>query len=161
MHRHPAPAAPAAGLTAVTRDLLEAQIKRHEGSGPRKHGRFLPYKDSKGILSIGWGRNLQANGIRESEAQILLSNDIDDAIKECFAELPWFRNLDTVRQAVVTELMFNMGWPTFKQFVHTLRAIGEHDFARAAMGLRQSKWYQDVKPTRGEKLATQLESGIW
>lgn len=145
----------------MTRDLLLIQLKRHEGTGPMKNGRFMPYEDTKGILTIGYGRNLRANGVRESEAIVMLDNDVDEAIHTCFQQLPWFRSLDTVRQSVVTELVFNMGWPTFKQFTNTLKAIGEHDFARAAMGLRQSLWYQQVKKTRGEKLATQLESGIW
>lgn len=137
------------------------QIKAHEGTGPRRDGRFMPYKDSKGILTIGWGRNLSANGIRESEAVAMLDNDVDEAIQACVRHLPWFRNLDTVRQAVLTELMFNMGWGTLSEFVNTLHAIGEHDFARAAMGLRHSKWYRDVKVARGEKLATQMETGVW
>lgn len=145
----------------MTRDLLLIQLKRHEGTGPMRNGRFMPYEDSKGILTIGWGRNLRANGVRESEAVTMLDNDLDDAIRECFEQLPWFRSLDTVRQAVVSELMFNMGWPTFSQFINTLKAIGQHDFARAAMGLRQSKWYHDVKKARGEKLATQMETGTW
>lgn len=145
----------------MTRDLLLIQIKRHEGTGPIRNGRYLPYRDSRNILTIGWGRNLEANGLREDEATLCLNNDVDDAIRECFAEFSWFRGLDTVRQAVVTELVFNMGMPTMKQFVNTLRAIGEHDFARAAMGLRQSRWYQQVKKVRGERLATQMESGIW
>jgi lysozyme len=145
----------------MTRDLLIAQLKLHEGSGPKKHGRFMPYKDTKGILSIGWGRNLDANGLRESEAELCLNNDLDDAIHTCFDVLPWFRTLDTVRQAVVTELMFNMGWGTFQEFTQTLRAIGEHDFAKAAEGLRQSKWYRDVKERRGKRLATVMETGQW
>lgn len=145
----------------MTRDLLVAQLKKHEGTGPMKNGRFMPYKDSKGILSIGWGRNLQANGVRDSEAQIMLSNDLDDAIQQCFAVFPWYRNLDTVRQAVVAELMFNMGWGTFSQFVNTLKALSERDFARAVMGLRQSQWYQQVHKERREKLTSQLASGIW
>jgi lysozyme len=141
-------------------DLLN-QIIRHEGSGPVKNGRFMPYKDSKGILTIGYGRNLDANGLRESEARILLDNDVDAAIKECFERFPWFRQLDTVRQAVVSELVFNMGMTTFLQFTRTIDAIQRHDFAAAAFGLRHSKWYQDVKQVRGEKLAGQMESGTY
>lgn len=143
------------------RERLEAQVKLHEGTGPKKGDRFMPYRDSKGILSIGWGRNLQANGVRESEAQIMFTNDLDDAIRQCFAVLPWYRDLDTVRQAVIAELMFNMGWGTFSQFENTLRAVEERNFVRAAMGLKQSLWYQQVGKRRGETLRTQLETGIW
>lgn len=145
----------------MMRDQLLDQLITHEGTGPMRSGRLMPYRDSKGILTIGYGRNLEANGVRVVEARQMLNNDLDDAIKTCFEMLPWFRNLDTVRQAVVAELMFNMGWSTFSQFVNTLRAIGEHDFAKAAAGLRNSKWYRDVKKTRGERVARVLETGVW
>lgn len=145
----------------MTRDKLIEQLILHEGSGPVKNGRFMPYKDSKGILSIGYGRNLEANGIRDTEALQFLNNDLDDAIHRCFAELPWYRNLDTVRQSVVAELVFNMGMKTFGQFVNTMAAIEHRDFVAAARGLRQSKWYQDVKAKRGDKLVSQMESGLW
>jgi lysozyme len=145
----------------MTRDKLVEQLIQHEGSGPLKNGRFMPYKDSKGILSVGYGRNLEANGVRESEALEMLNNDLDEAIHRCFAELTWYRGLDTVRQAVVAELVFNMGMKTFLQFVNTIDAIDRRDFVAAARGLRQSKWYRDVGAKRGDKLVSQLQSGLW
>lgn len=145
----------------MTRDLLIAQLKVHEGTGPIKNGRLMPYKDSVGKLSIGYGRNLDANGVRVVEATFMLDNDLDDAIRTCHEVLPFFEHLDTVRQAVVSELMFNMGWGTLKEFVNTLRAIERHDFVAAATGLRNSKWYQQVKRDRGERLAKQMETGQW
>lgn len=145
----------------MTRALLLAQIKVHEGTGPIRNGRYMPYRDSNNILTIGVGRNLEANGLRESEVHAMLDNDIDESIRACHQQWPWFSHLDTIRQAVVTELVFNMGMSTFLHFRRTIDAIERRDFAAAAEGLRQSRWYQQVKKRRGEKLATQLESGIW
>ena len=39
-----------------------------------------PYKDTVGKLTIGVGRNLDDVGIGEEEAEVLLRNDIKDAV---------------------------------------------------------------------------------
>lgn len=145
----------------MTREQLREQIIRHEGTGKIVNGRMMPYTDTTGNLSIGYGRNLRANGIRPSEAAVLLENDITDALNDCLRFIPTFDTLDTVRQAVLTELMFNMGWPTLKTFKATLAAIERRDFEAAADGLRNSKWYRDVKPTRGDRLVTQMRTGLY
>jgi lysozyme len=145
----------------MTRDRLLEQLMQHEGHGPMKNGRFMPYKDSKGILTIGYGRNLEANGVRESEAGEMLNNDLDEAIHACFADLLWFRSLDTVRQSVVSELVFSMGMATFLTFPRMIAAIERRDFPSAAHELRTAKWYRDVKAKRGDKVCDQLGTGIW
>ena len=139
----------------MQRDLLIEQITRHEGV------RLKPYTDTTGHLTIGIGRNLSSKGITLEEAKHLLNNDVDEAIKECFAVLPWFRALDTIRQAVITELVFNMGMRTFLTFKNTIAAIERRDYKAAGEGLRNSKWYQDVKANRGDKIISQLTSGLW
>lgn len=145
----------------MTREALIEQIKRHEGHGPMKNGRHMPYLDSKGITTIGYGRNLQANGLRECEATEMLDNDVDDAIHACFATFPWFRDIDTVRQAVVAELVFNMGMKSWLGFDNTIGAIERRDWPAVGRGLRQSKWYRDVGPLRGDKMINQIVTGQW
>lgn len=82
---------------------LRASIKKHEGF--RRHG----YRDSKGILTIGYGRNLEAIGISETEADIMLNDDIVNATAELYQFLPWTQQLDDARKAVLIEMTFNMG----------------------------------------------------
>ena len=48
------------------------QLALHEGL------RLKPYKCTSGALTIGYGRNLDARGITEAEAEMMLSHDIDD-----------------------------------------------------------------------------------
>jgi lysozyme len=145
----------------VTRDDQLNQLILHEGTGPVKRGRLMPYTDTTGHLTVGYGRNLDANGVRESEARLMLSNDLTDAIDECRAKFPWYDALDPVRQAVVAELLFNMGYPTLAKFTNTLAAIERGDWLAAGEGLRKSKWYQQVRARRGHRLVTQLEGGFW
>ena len=48
-------------------------LKLHEGY------RQYPYTDSLGIVTIGYGRNLESRGLTESEATYLLEQDVDQA----------------------------------------------------------------------------------
>jgi lysozyme len=144
----------------VTRDQLLDQLILHEGTGPVKRGRLMPYTDTTGHLTIGIGRNLDANGVRESEARLMLSNDVTDATDECRQRFPWFDTLNVTRQAALIELMFAMGWPKLSQFKKMLAAAEQHDWLTTAKQLRNSKWYRQVKKRRGERLATQLEQGF-
>lgn len=137
----------------MSRDLLIKQLMQDEGL------RLFPYTDTTGHLTIGYGRNLASNGIRRSEAMAMLNNDVDDAIHD-LARYPWFRELDTVRQAALTNMMFNLGAEKFAGFKQTLRAIERGDYEAAANGMRKSLWAKQVGK-RAERLARQMETGEW
>ena len=128
----------------MTRDLLRQQIKRDEGTGPAKLGRFLPYTDTVGKLTIGFGRNLSDNGISLAEADALLDHDIDSAIKDLVIRYPWFEALDPVRQAVLVNMAFNLGIVRLGGFKNTLAAIQRGDYAAGAIGMLESRWASQV-----------------
>ena len=50
--------------------IVTEQIIRHEGF------RNKPYKCTANKLTIGYGRNIEDNGITKTEASVLLKNDI-------------------------------------------------------------------------------------
>ena len=58
----------------MNRTLLKASLVKHEGI------RRFPYADSAANLTVGVGRNLTANGLREDEIQLMLDNDINAAL---------------------------------------------------------------------------------
>src|SRR5438128_3140278 len=68
-----------------------------------------PYLDIKGKLTIGVGRNLSDVGISQGEALTLLDNDIDAASDALDSHLPWWRQMDDIRQEVLLSMCFNMG----------------------------------------------------
>lgn len=144
----------------MSRDLLRDQLKRDEGSGPQKLGRLLPYKDSVGKLTIGYGRNLDDNGISLAEADALLDHDIDSAIKDLVIRYPWVEALDPIRQACLVNMTFNLGIVRLAGFKNTLAAVQRGDYAAAAVGMLESKWASQVG-ARARRLATQMESGRW
>jgi lysozyme len=136
------------------RDRLRTQLKRHEGL------RLHPYRDSVGVLTIGYGRNLEATGINEDEAEYLLSHDIDRAVRGLLARYAWFGALDPVRQAVLVNMAFNLGLSSLAGFTGTLAAVASGDYETAAAHMLASKWAAQVGG-RARELAVQMRTGQW
>lgn len=134
-------------------DRLKAQLRVHEGI------RYKPYKDTVGKLTIGVGRNLDDKGISESEAAILLDNDIREATIMA-ATLPCFRSLDGTRQAVLVNMVFNMGIYRVKRFRKMLAALDLGDFHEASQEMLDSKWADQVG-SRAVELSEQMRTGRW
>lgn len=137
---------------------MTEQLKLHEGTGPIHNGRMMPYRDSVGKLTIGWGRNIEDRGISVAEGEALLHNDIDDHTRELLAALPWVATLDPVRRAVLVDMAFNMGVPTLLTFKNTLHMIREGKFAAAAEGMTRSAWHNQTK-SRAIRLEQMMRTG--
>lgn len=118
------------------------RLKRKEGTVKRK-GRHMPYVDSVGKLTIGWGRNLTDRGLSDDEAELLLENDMADALGEARTAFPWFSTLDPIRQEVVAEMVFNLGLPKLRGFRRTLTAMAEGKDV-AADYMLDSLWARQV-----------------
>lgn len=131
-----------------------SQLKRHEGF------RQFPYCDTVGVLTIGYGRNLEANGISQIEAEYLLEHDIQKAHEGCLSQIPFYGNLDEVRQAVLLNMAFNMGISGLLKWENTLEAIRQGDYDAGAEMMLQSKWSNQVG-RRALELATMMRSGEW
>lgn len=114
-----------------------------------------------GKLTIGIGRNIEDVGISAMESYDLLNHDLDRAIVQVLSRYPWIEDEDPVRQAVMTELMFNMGPDTLKQFTNTLAAFRLKDYPKVAEGLKKSKWYRQVSQQRSGRLIEMVKSGEW
>lgn len=137
-------------------DLVE-MIKRHEGTGPVVNGRFMMYKDSLGIWTAGFGRNIQERGFSKDEAELMLANDIRTATDELH-QFEWFRELDTVRQAVIINMNFNLGLTRLRGFRQMIVAIERGDYAQAAVEMLDSKW-RDQVGARAVELAELMRKG--
>ena len=131
---------------------LEAQLTTEEG---RKN---KAYVDSKGILSIGIGRNLRDNGLRDSEIDFMFKNDVDDVENAIQVRLPWVLNLDEVRQRVFYDLCFNMGITKLLTFTHMIAFAQAGDYSSAADELHHSIWDSEVGD-RAPKLEAMLRTG--
>ena len=128
-------------------------IKKHEGF------RKYPYKDTRGYLTIGWGRCLSLKGITEEEATIMLLNDVNDAYETakriCFTRGVDFNQLPENAKIVLIDMAFNLGGRlgTFKKF---FKELGLGNYKEAAKQMLDSKWAVQVG-RRAIELAKMME----
>ena len=122
---------------------LMNQLRRHEGL------RLEPYKCSEGYLTVGFGRNLETNGISEAEAEFMLLNDLLMVEGELKDE-GWYNQLDETRRAVVLNMAFNLGKPTLLKFKKFIGALSDDDYETASKEMvtgsngGESKWASQV-----------------
>ncbi|MGB0818963.1 MAG: glycoside hydrolase family protein [Candidatus Puniceispirillaceae bacterium] len=142
-------------------DKLIKQIKRHEGN-VMNNGKHEPYEDHLGYLTIGYGRLIDPEikgGISESEAEMLLMNDLV-AFMDAAKSYSWYDSLDDVRKAVIVNMLFNLGQPRFNKFVAMHEALKAQNYATAAAEMLDSRWAKQVKG-RAKELAEQMRTGKW
>lgn len=135
-------------------DNLKDLLKLHEGQ------KNFPYKDTVGKTTIGVGRNLDDRGLRSSEVDFLLENDIKEVIEELRKNLPWTERLDPVRKTVLHDMLFNLGWTRLSQFKNTLGFVERAEYEKAAVAMLQSKWATQVG-NRAKRLARMMHTGQW
>lgn len=143
---------------------LMVQLKQHEGV------RLHTYRCTSGKLTIGVGRNLDGNGISESEADILLINDLASVVTDLRRNFPprksagelcdylIFNKLDDVRKTVLIDMCFNLGISRLLQFKKMFAAIGVKDWTLAADEMIDSRWCSQVGQ-RCETLRVMMETG--
>lgn len=136
---------------------LLAMLKLHEGKVTNATGRHMPYKDSTGHLTIGYGRNLTDNGISEQEAEYMFWNDIQQAVREA-RTFDWFEGLDDVRKNVIVDMIYNLGLGGFSSFKGTIEHIKRGEYEDAARHMLNSLWAKQVK-SRAVRLARMMETG--
>jgi lysozyme len=142
-------------------------IRLHEGL------RLSPYVDATGHTTIGWGHNLTADPLPPSvfgsdgsisigTAAAVLSADIAVATMALVTNCtPWFQALDTVRQAVIQDMCFNLGWHGLSEFHHTLGFVASGDYDAAADAMLASEPWASQVGSRAVEDATMMRSGEW
>jgi lysozyme len=121
---------------------LAAQLlTKHEGR------RSKVYFDTVGLPTIGIGRNLAGKGLSEDEIDYLFRNDVNEAFGICSRLCPSFDTLSPNRQAALVDMAF-MGEDTFAGFHQMWAAIEAKDWQKAHDEILDSKWTEDVGPTR-------------
>ncbi len=154
-------------------DEFEAmqRLSLHEGI------KLNPYRCSAGFLTIGVGRNLDANplsleeikilgrrdlssGITRQEAFLLLRRDIKKTVENCRRSISFFDSLDDERQYVLVDMAFNLGIKGLLKFKKMLMFIGVGNYRRAAAELLASRYAGQVR-LRAERLAAVMRNGHW
>lgn len=130
---------------------LKDWIKKHEGF--RSH----LYSDSVGKTTIGYGRNIEDNGISKSEANFMFDNDI----ARCQSDLisfTWYTNQPTNIQNALMNMCFNMGIRRLLTFKKMIAAIESRDYTKASMEALNSLWAEQVGQ-RAKDVALMIRQG--
>jgi lysozyme len=135
-------------------ETLQQRCARHEGL------RLKPYLDTAGKLTIGYGRNLDDCGIRQSEADAMLANDLLSASVELNRDLPFTAQLmPSARREVMVEMAMNLGMPKLLQFHDMIACLKGADYAGAADAMLDSRWAGQVGD-RARELAEIMRTGV-
>ncbi len=119
-------------------EKVKERLRKEEGL------RLKPYRCSAGKLTIGFGRNIEDNGISIGEAEYLLENDVKSVIQQLNVKIPWINSLTENRQVVLVDMAFNLGIGGLLLFKNTLAMIQRGDYEAAAKAMLQSKWATQV-----------------
>ena len=130
-------------------DLIE-MIKKHEGK------KLIPYKCSKGHLTIGYGHNLN-KGISENIALYMLYGDIKNAQNDVKILMPYLED-NTVRYYAFVDMMFNLGLTKIKKFNKMLVAAKNGDWKETANQMLDSDWHKQVG-NRAKRLSEIMLTG--
>lgn len=117
---------------------LNKMLIRDEGFSSK------PYTDSVGKLTLGFGRNIEDNGLTFDEGLYLLSNDIKRSINDIEKVIKNFQELTENRKIVLINMIFNLGLPKFCTFKKMISAIIKGDNREVSKQMLQSEWADQV-----------------
>lgn len=137
----------------IARAFARKLTKRFEGL------RLVPYRDTEGLLTIGYGHCLDRKGVSEAAAEFIFEEDYADT-EERLSEMQSFQRLDPARQAVLLDMGFNLGYSGLMKFVKMWNALGREDYERAAAEMINSQWYHQVG-IRSADLVDMMRTGEW
>jgi len=139
-------------VNRMSYDKAADLIREHEGY--RDH----VYIDSVGIPTCGYGHALiEGSYVPHHIALQFFYQDFRNAISDY--NLFTFE-LDSVRRAVVLNMLFNLGIHRFKKFKKLINALYARDWTLASVEMLDSKWAKQVGK-RATELSKMMKSGEW
>jgi GH24 family phage-related lysozyme (muramidase) len=141
-----------------------------------------PYKDSKGLWTIGVGHLIgdgkklppeyeayKNNGgpfdKKNNKTPAMTNEQIQKLFEEDYAKhktmamkTPGWDLANETGQAAMIDLAYNLGGTWYKSWPKTSKALADGNFDAAAEGLKDSKWYTQVKG-RAVKIVDMIRNG--
>ena len=110
------------------------------------------------VLTLEDAKRLFPDPLTDEHIETLFQDDLAAIKKDAMSIFPEFSEISTSRQAVILDLLFNLGNSHFRQFEHFIASVKAHEWKRAASHLLSSKAArQDIR--RYHRLALILETG--
>lgn len=118
------------------------------------------FSSENGKLTIGYGYNIEERGLPLSICKELLIQDVNDLISRMSNVAKIFPELDSVRQAILIDMAYNMGINGLCKFKDMLSNVDNKKFEKAASDMTKSLWAIQVK-TRAYRLSNMMITGQW
>ncbi len=118
--------------------------------------RSVPYQDTTGHWTVGFGTNLDAGITRPMGAAWMLETLAEN--RDQLEKLAWFNALVAPVQDIIEDMTYNMGLDGMLGFDQMIAALSKSppDYAAAAAAMRNSLWMRQV-PNRAGPLADAME----
>lgn len=159
------------GILNMVKSVLLAKelVKEAEGFSSTQ------YADTRGIPTIGYGRNLNTFPLSQSDLRECFINGLNEVsvskntaeewamreIKRIYERVKnesYFKGIGDARQAVIIDMIYNMGEGSFKGFVKFKKALEDKDFETASKEAVNSRWFNQVGE-RGKRNAQIIAMG--
>ncbi|KAJ4457304.1 putative glycoside hydrolase family 24 [Paratrimastix pyriformis] len=137
-------------------ESVKAMIKRHEGC------RLKTYNDTTGHKTIGYGHKQIHNTIQtitQTQADAFFESDFQTAKSGAQGLVENWASLNSVRQGVLIDLVFNLGVAGVRNFRKMRAAIEDSDFSTAADEMLDSRWATQVQQDRVTDLTNMMRTG--
>jgi len=116
---------------------LTEQLKIHEGF--RNH----VYQCSMGHDTIAYG-HLVSKGVSKAVGELILQEDIQEAIDEVKRNIGFFEDLPGKAQEAIVNMSFNLGISRLMQFKKMLMHLRDRNFSKAADEVLNSRYATQV-----------------
>lgn len=126
-------------------------IKENEGL------KLWPYRCTADKLTIGYGHNLESNGISLKEAEFILQNDLDDVVTDLLGLFPFFWDFPSSKRTALADMRFNLGPGGFRMFKNMIAAAKVMNWPEAAKEARDSRWFHQVGKRSGRVISLLLK----
>jgi lysozyme len=143
---------------------LTEQLREHEGY------REVPYYDSLGVLTVGFGHNLLVSPLNNEQMREYFScgfprdrlhffdkifkQDIIVVIENTNKALPWVTSMPENVRMGLYNMAFQMGVSGLLKFSKSLHLIQAQKWEAAAKELRNSKWVKQTPKRSREVIYT-------
>lgn len=106
--------------------------------------KLKPYKCPAGKLTIGYGHNIEDNGISTSVAEQMLSEDISECDRILRTKYKKIANKPNYIIETCRDMLFNLGEKRFSKFKNFIKAIEDEDENSMLAEMVDSTWFKQV-----------------
>ncbi len=146
----------------MSKDII-ADLKRDEGRNVID-GRHMPYRCTAKKLTLGYGSNIEDNGVSEAVAELMLKEEIERAYRDANSlygdklRITMDLQYNEIRWNVIVNMIFNLGITRYKKFKKHIEAVKAQDWSEAADQMVDSSWYKQVG-SRAVRLVKEMRTG--